>query len=225
MAKDVFKEVQTRFLASLPQMEKNLFSHCSSAEQMVEDTSKLAIIAKDRIRGAKFIGKIKGFNEKISPYFEVIGIIIQSHPESAAIAWGALRLIFQVTTLSELYRSIWLLTNQQLASNFTTFFEMLVNTLERLTHSLPQYDLILELCKTMPSSQLTDRIKGSVRKVYENLFTFLQSVASIFTKKDGSSKRGFQTSSLAYQAYPYRFGTTSCCNRKAILAAFQLKIW
>jgi hypothetical protein len=64
-----------------------------------------------------------------------------------------------------------------------------VNTLERLTHSLPQYDLILELCKTLPSDQLTGRIKDSVRKFYEHLFAFLQSVAMIFTKKDGSGEK------------------------------------
>ena len=64
-----------------------------------------------------------------------------------------------------------------------------MNTLERLAHSIPQYGLILELCKTLSADQLTDRIKDSVQKFYEHLFTFLQSIAMIFTKKDGSGEK------------------------------------
>lgn len=99
MANAVFEDVQARFLRSLPPRERKLFEHCSSPEQMVAETGKLGVIADDRIRGTKLIGKIKSFTEKIKPYFEVIGIIIQSYPEYAAIAWGAFRLVLQVGSI------------------------------------------------------------------------------------------------------------------------------
>jgi hypothetical protein len=42
--------------------------------------------------------RVKTFNDALSPYFEVVSIAIQSHPEIAAIAWGTLRLVLQVRT-------------------------------------------------------------------------------------------------------------------------------
>jgi hypothetical protein len=99
MANAIFEDVQTRFLASLPPRERKLFEHCSSPEQMVAETSKLGVIADDRIRGTRLIGKVKGFTEKIKPYFKIIDIIVQSNPEYAAIAWGAVRLVLQVSSI------------------------------------------------------------------------------------------------------------------------------
>jgi hypothetical protein len=35
----------------------------------------------------------------MEPYFEVINIFVSSHPEFAALVWGALRLVFVVRIL------------------------------------------------------------------------------------------------------------------------------
>ena len=106
MTNAVFEDMQVRFLTSLPPRERKLFEHCSSPEQMVAETSKLAVIADDHIRGTKLIGKIKSFTEKIKPYFEVIDIIVQSHPEYAAIAWGAFRLVLQVSSILHFFDNL-----------------------------------------------------------------------------------------------------------------------
>lgn len=40
--------------------------------------------------------KIHSLSTKLTPYFEIIGIFVQAHPEFAALAWGSIRLVFQV---------------------------------------------------------------------------------------------------------------------------------
>jgi hypothetical protein len=41
----------------------------------------------------------KGINSianRLSPFFDIAGLFVSSHPEFAALAWGSLRLIFIV---------------------------------------------------------------------------------------------------------------------------------
>lgn len=40
---------------------------------------------------------IQGLASVLSPYFEVVNIVVQVSPEYAGVAWGALRLIFIVS--------------------------------------------------------------------------------------------------------------------------------
>jgi hypothetical protein len=49
--------------------------------------------------------KIQQFGKAMSPFFNITDIFVSSHPDWAAIAWGAIRLVFQVWILT-------LVTNQ-----------------------------------------------------------------------------------------------------------------
>jgi hypothetical protein len=49
-----------------------------------------------RERLLKFCSKIDQFVQKIEPFFKTIDIFVSTHPEWAGIAWGAMRLLFQV---------------------------------------------------------------------------------------------------------------------------------
>ena len=40
--------------------------------------------------------KVERFASAFAPFFDVIGIFVQSNPEFAALAWGAIRLVFLV---------------------------------------------------------------------------------------------------------------------------------
>ena len=40
---------------------------------------------------------IERFAKVWSPFFDIIGIFVSSHPEYAAVAWGAIRLVFLVS--------------------------------------------------------------------------------------------------------------------------------
>ena len=70
----------------------------------------------------------------------------------------------------------------QLASNYTTFFEKLTQTLDRLAQKLPIYD---EIAKH-ESLWKSPRLRASLVKVYISIFEFLQSVVRVFTQSDGS---------------------------------------
>jgi hypothetical protein len=92
----VFEEARDQFLASLPPAEKASFTKCPSVERLVADVDKLGLERKDRLWGKRLNGCISALGTSLEPYFEAIGIFVQSHPEFAAIVWGAFRLVFRV---------------------------------------------------------------------------------------------------------------------------------
>ena len=50
-----------------------------------------------RSRLHEAVSKVASFANSLEPYFKIVEIIISSNPEYAAIAWGGLRLVFQVS--------------------------------------------------------------------------------------------------------------------------------
>lgn len=40
--------------------------------------------------------KIQDLSNKLEPYFEIINLFVQTHPEFAGLAWGSIRLVFLV---------------------------------------------------------------------------------------------------------------------------------
>ncbi|PMD42872.1 hypothetical protein L207DRAFT_581518 [Hyaloscypha variabilis F] len=162
----LFEEIHEKFLQTLPDRERSLFSKCASAKDLLAEARNWKTIKKNKFQGLYLMENIKRFSDCLQPYFDAVGIIFSSNSEYAAIAWGAIRLALQ------------------LANNFSTFFEKLTTTLRRLSEQLPGYDDVLKILKNSPSS----RLKASMQKVYLDLFHFLTSVIGIFTKKDGTSK-------------------------------------
>lgn len=92
----VFEQARDQFLESLPASEQASFTKCASAEVLVADVGKLGLERKDRLWGKRLIGCIAAFGDTLEPYFKVIGIFVQSHPEFAAIVWGAFSLVIKV---------------------------------------------------------------------------------------------------------------------------------
>jgi hypothetical protein len=79
---------------------------------------------------------------------------------------------------------------RQLASNFVTFFEKLAKACERIAQELPQYKEIAALSRRS-KGQPSLRLRNSLCNVYDGLFKFFQSVARVFTKKDGSKSKAW----------------------------------
>jgi len=57
--------------------------------------NNLDIVKKTR-DSSRVVKRVKAFSDNLKHYFDVIGILIQSHPEYAALVWGAVRLVLQV---------------------------------------------------------------------------------------------------------------------------------
>ena len=93
---DIFLMARDQFLDSLFVGERRMFSNCASAEQMIKDIRNLEIVPEDKKMLNRCADRVKSFSDKLEPYFEIINIFIQSNPQFAAIAWGAMRLVLKV---------------------------------------------------------------------------------------------------------------------------------
>jgi hypothetical protein len=102
MSEIVFSAAHDRFLESLPDDERMLYSPCSSANDLLEGLKKLEVITKQSQRhcGNLLLSQVKKFSERLQPYFEIVDIFIQSNPQFTAIVWGALRLVLKVCQAS-----------------------------------------------------------------------------------------------------------------------------
>ena len=96
---DIFNQAREAFLAGLPAKERAQFAQlgCSvTAHDVLATIRNIKTQFSSHQHVGPIINKITSFTTRIQPYFEVLGIIVSSHPESAAIAWGAFRLVLQV---------------------------------------------------------------------------------------------------------------------------------
>jgi hypothetical protein len=91
----LFEEVREKFLQTLPDRERSLFSKCASAKDLLAEARNWKTI-KNRFQGSYLMGNIKKFSDCLQPYFDAVGMIVSSNPEYAAIAWGVIRLALQV---------------------------------------------------------------------------------------------------------------------------------
>lgn len=93
---EAFEEARDQFLKGLSPEEREQFIKLSSAEELLSDIAKLDHVRDDKKLLQRSMKKIKDLSDRLSPYFEIVNIVIQSHPEFAALAWGAIRLVLQV---------------------------------------------------------------------------------------------------------------------------------
>jgi hypothetical protein len=96
-ANALFIEARNQFLDSISEQERAQFSQCSSADAVLEHLKGLESFQNDNRRATAVFRRIKSFSDYLEPYFQALDVIVQSHPEWCAIAWGALRLILRVS--------------------------------------------------------------------------------------------------------------------------------
>lgn len=93
----IFIEAHDAFLNSLQPSERSLFAKCSSAEDLITEVRENEKLSRNPSLIRRSISKLDTLNQALSPYFDAIGLFTQSHPEFAAIAWGAIKLALQVS--------------------------------------------------------------------------------------------------------------------------------
>jgi len=80
--------------------DKEVFQPVASLEDMIKSMEEnVSSLGKGprAMRLMKTCRLIADFGKAMKPYFEVVGIFISSKPDIAAIVWGAVRMVFQVT--------------------------------------------------------------------------------------------------------------------------------
>jgi hypothetical protein len=92
-----FQNAVTLFLSELSEEEKVHFKEFSDPSSMMQDLISHCSKAKSKSRilaSCKFIDR---FVCRYEPFFEILNIFIQSNPTWAAVALGAIRLMFLVS--------------------------------------------------------------------------------------------------------------------------------
>ncbi|KAF2177896.1 hypothetical protein K469DRAFT_350551 [Zopfia rhizophila CBS 207.26] len=185
----VFIEARDQFLNSLLPSERAQFAKCHSAQQLLKDIKNLLSLKKNAAVRRSCVQSIANLGTKLSPYFDAIGWIVQSHPEFAAIGWGAFRFVLQ------------------LASNYTSFFEKLLRTLHRLAVEFPTYKLLAKHQDEAPTEPMSAAIYHGISALYASLLRFLHHVVRVFRKKDGTPKRTLRVAaSISWKPFDLWFG-------------------
>lgn len=93
----LFKSACEQFRASLSEKQRQVFKEYPDATSMLKALRDQAEQhPRHRSLLTRCCKKILALSTMMEPYFDVINIFVSSHPEFAAIAWGALRLVFVV---------------------------------------------------------------------------------------------------------------------------------
>ncbi|KAJ4295630.1 hypothetical protein N0V90_007643 [Kalmusia sp. IMI 367209] len=204
----VFVKARDHFLTSLLPDERAQFSKCDSAQQLLETIQNLPALRKNGGILTDCVYSVHRLDEKLSPYFESIGWVVQSHPEFAAIGWGAFRLVLR------------------LASNYASFFDKLLRTLNRLASEFPPYHLVAEHREKLEKAPTSAGIWHSISALYASLLRFLYQVVRVFRKKDGTAKRTTMVAaSISWKPFDRWFGDLledMEMHRKVVAAQIQV---
>jgi hypothetical protein len=107
-----FQQAHKDFLGQLSDEEKKQFAPIKDGKTFLFEVGRLGQAIKAR-KWTKLFRTISRCSENLATYFDVAGILVQSHPEFAAIAWGSFRLIL---TVSKLYMLVSLISCSQTAA-------------------------------------------------------------------------------------------------------------
>lgn len=95
---DLFRQAKDSFVSELSTDDQMMLKSLSEAHSAIGLLDQIEQLKSkfSHMRYVRISSKLKNFTYASEPYFEVIGTIISSHPEWAAVCWGALRLVLQV---------------------------------------------------------------------------------------------------------------------------------
>jgi len=182
-----FQDAHTQFLDQLSDEEKKQFVAIKDYAAFLKALLTLGDFRKSNKKWSKFLGSVQRCGSHLEPYFDVVGILVQSHPEIAALAWGSFRLVLSVCTTSHHDCSGTVTNKPQLASNYGTFFDKLSNLLEELSKRIPAYNELSKLLEKLKLEvHVSDEFSKSLRAFYFDLFEILKCITRLFTQQNGS---------------------------------------
>lgn len=95
----MFATAAKRFYEELSNEDKLNFQEIENAEDMVASIER-NIVQLNSQRTSRLLDackKVDNFRKSMDPFFRIVDIFVSTHPEWAGIAWGAVRLVFQVS--------------------------------------------------------------------------------------------------------------------------------
>ncbi|KAF2185894.1 hypothetical protein K469DRAFT_687714 [Zopfia rhizophila CBS 207.26] len=187
--KHIFEEACAAFRSALTEDDRKLFKEFESAQSMLQEIgnhAKTHPVHHSRL--TKCCKKIHGLAEKLSQYFEIINIFIQSNPEFAALAWGSLRLIFLVRNSLDSFelQLTDITTANKLGSNHILFLERICEMFENMGMLLPAYEEYATKMQARAQQQqkdTPDRLLKALAYIYTDLLQFCFDACKLLSKK------------------------------------------
>lgn len=93
---DPFVAARETFFVSLGPRERALFTPCTSVTDLLTCAREIPGQIQEKGLRVSMLDTLTRFANRLNPYFDVVGIFVQTHPEFAGLAWGAVRLALQV---------------------------------------------------------------------------------------------------------------------------------
>jgi len=95
---EIFRGACQEFRDALPEEAQKLFiGYGSCAEMIASIEAHCASIPIHGRRLSRCCQAVNRASRRLQPYFDIIGIFCQSHPEYSCLGWGAIRLVFLVS--------------------------------------------------------------------------------------------------------------------------------
>lgn len=98
---DTFQRAKDDFLSQLSARDRQRFLVVNSPEELLSQVQYLAETLGSKHKGAKLLGVAGVLKDSLEPYLEALGLIVQGASGYAAIVWGVIRLVLQVSTALE----------------------------------------------------------------------------------------------------------------------------
>ncbi|KAI0862908.1 hypothetical protein F4860DRAFT_102910 [Xylaria cubensis] len=205
-ARSIFRRACSGFRESLSDDHRLLFTEYESSTAMLR-AMREQIATKDDDANilSRCCNRIKRLSERLSPFFRVVDIFVSSNPQYAAIAWGAIRLIFL------------------LASNHVEFVESIGDMLEKMGSRLPIYESFIEELTQRPDEpqrpnintpfRLGEAACGRLRRalayIYSDLIQFCFDICVLFSRQKSKFRLKFPGSFLSscWKPFDTRFAT------------------
>lgn len=94
----IFEDACQKFRESLTTSQLELFEHSPDSQSMLKSINQCVETHHvQRNILTRCCRKIEKVANRLSPFMRSIDLIVSSHPEFAAIAWGSLSLVFTVS--------------------------------------------------------------------------------------------------------------------------------
>ncbi|KAK6534601.1 hypothetical protein TWF281_005909 [Arthrobotrys megalospora] len=183
-----FQDASKAYLDSFKNLsddEKVHFDKLQKPDDIITQLKTLKAPGFTRDRSQRAIKRITTFIERITPYFKIVDIAIQSDPTIASLVWSSIRLVVQ------------------LGLNFSSFMDKLTHMIERIGLMLPMYERYVNVFK----HKVPKPLEESLRRVYSDLLLFFHECIKIFAKgRSRLPKTPRLIANLLWVPFDTRFG-------------------
>ncbi|KAF2451638.1 hypothetical protein P171DRAFT_9664 [Karstenula rhodostoma CBS 690.94] len=165
----IFACVYKTYKANLPQdIQADLakFHDTKSMIKEIDDLAKDSLSRPSKIR--KPLQMIANIAHALEPYFEVVGIYVQTNPEYAGLVWGTLRFIFMMAT------------------NYTTFAAKIENALFRIASALPNFESLLNRLRRSENDDVKEiipRFAKALAYIYSDILEFCHRICMLLNPR------------------------------------------